>query len=188
MLRPWINSNQNITFSPRSPFHDWEIKRFRIGGLVVEIALVLPPDWSAPRPFNIHKQGPLPLSPHPSPHNHPPPHITLAQPLHHPQPQVYPHLWPEPPRYTWRSTCRTFVYVTSVTWQAFTRRNYCVTHDCVTSMCVKCIWMTKVSKSWRNKTMTHINKTRITLTWRHKYINVTHVTPKNKYMTYDYMT
>ena len=94
----------------------------------------------------------------------------------------------EPPRYTWRSTCRTFVYVTSVTWQAFTRRNYCVTHDCVTSMCVKCIWMTKVSKSWRNKTMTHINKTRITLTWRHKYINVTHVTPKNNYMTYDYMT
>ena len=94
----------------------------------------------------------------------------------------------EPPRYTWRSTCRTFVYVTSVTWQAFTRRNYCVTHDCVTSMCVKCIWMTKVSKSWRNKTMTHINKTRITLTWRHKYINSTHVTHKNNYMTYHYMT
>ena len=44
----------------------------------------------------------------------------------------------------------------SFTWprlhdKAFTRRNYCVTHDCVTSMCVKCIWMTKVSKSWRNR-------------------------------------
>ena len=86
----------------------------------------------------------------------------------------------EPARYTWRSTCRTFVYVTSVTWQAFTRRNYCVTHDCVTSMCVKYIWMTKVSKSWRNKTMTHINKTRITLTWRHKYINSTHVIFRKK--------
>ena len=94
----------------------------------------------------------------------------------------------EPPRYTWRSTCMAFVYVISFTWQAFTWSNYCVTHDCVTSMCVKYIWMTKVTKAWRNKTMTHINKTRITLTWRHKYINSTHVTHKNNYMTYHYMT
>ena len=66
---------------------------------------------------------------------------------------------PEPARYTWRSTCRTFVYMTSFTWQAFTWRNYCMTHDCMTSMCMKYIWMTKVSKTWRNKTMTHINRT-----------------------------
>ena len=63
----------------------------------------------------------------------------------------------EPPRWTWRSTFMTFVYMTSFTWQAFTWRNYCMTHDCMKSICMKYICMIKVTITWQNKTMIHIN-------------------------------
>ena len=48
---------------PGSQFHEVDIKRFRFGGLAVEMANVHPPDWSAPRPFNIHNQPPPPHLP-----------------------------------------------------------------------------------------------------------------------------
>ena len=63
----------------------------------------------------------------------------------------------EPAWYTWRSTCRTFVYMTSFTWQAFTWRNYCMLHDFMKSISMKCICMIKVTNRWWNKTMIHIN-------------------------------
>ena len=63
----------------------------------------------------------------------------------------------EPPRWTWRSIFMTFVYMTSFTWQAFTWRNYCMLHDFMKSISMKCICMIKVTNRWWNKTMIHIN-------------------------------
>ena len=55
-----------------------------------------------------------------------------------------------------------------------------------------CAWNTfewqKYRKHDGTKPWHTLTGRRITFTWRHKYMNVTHVTPKNNYMTYDYMT
>ena len=47
--------------------------------------------------------------------------------------------------------------MTSFTWQAFTWHNCCMTHDFMKSISMKCICMIKVTNTWRNKTMIHIN-------------------------------
>ena len=55
-----------------------------------------------------------------------------------------------------------------------------------------CAWNTfewqKYRKHDGTKPWHTLTGRRITFTWRHKYMNVTHMTPKNNYMTYDYMT
>ena len=55
-----------------------------------------------------------------------------------------------------------------------------------------CAWNTFEWQKYRKHDVTKpwhtLTRRRITFTWRHKYMNVTHMTPKNNYMTYDYIT
>ena len=64
--------------------------------------------------------------------------------------------------------------MTSFTWQAFTWRNYCMIYDFMKSISMKCICMIKVTNTWQNKTMIHINTQPNNIYWRHTNMNEYH--------------